>query len=240
MGHLALRSAERASISAICSAGKAPGKLAVARAASTSSSVSARGPPFAGVMRRKPMVRRCSPSSTSGGLLRRSFSRWPLKSVTVTNRSSGWPRGKRGALTGPAAIASSASASRREKPMPPKGASNQRERTRRESLPRTSARVSGATLAETILPGRLSRKLTTGTAQYFRKRVARRASGSSNTSTSARSSHRAVSGSNDWPEWMAWARNTPLMPPALAPATMSGSTRRRRSCCASMLRSMSR
>ena len=55
-----------------------------------------------------------------------------------------------------------------------------------------------------------------------------RASGSSRTSTSARSSHSAVSGSRLCPEWTAWARNTPLIPPALAPATISGSTRSRR------------
>ena len=185
------------------------------------------------------MGSRCSVSAIRGGLCTATLCGWPEKSVAVTNRSSGWPGGSSGASGWLSAITSSASASRREKPMPPKGGANQRERTSRDSLARTSARAAGDTLAVTILPRRPSSSATSGTAQYFMKRVTSRASGSSSTSTSARSSHSFVSGSSDWPEWMACARKMPLIPPALAPAIMSGSTRRRRPCCISMVRSKS-
>ena len=47
--------------------------------------------------------------------------------MTVTNRSSGWPSGKRRGPLGPAAIASSASRISPVKRVPPKGGSNQRE-----------------------------------------------------------------------------------------------------------------
>ena len=157
LGQACPRSCARASISASCSAGKAPGKLAVARAAKTSSSGAASFPPgAAGVSARNPIDRRCSLSSATAGLCSRSFCSRPRKSVAVTNRSSGWPGGSSGAPVGLAAIASSASASRREKPSPPNGGSNQRERIRRDSFARTSPRVSGATLDDTALPGRFS------------------------------------------------------------------------------------
>ena len=47
------------------------------------------------------MTRRCSVSITSGGELSRSRSGWPRKSVTVTNRSSGWPCGQQRAALRP-------------------------------------------------------------------------------------------------------------------------------------------
>ena len=240
-GHGRPRSSARRSSSATCSAGKAPGKLAVARAAKTSSSGLARAPPgAAGVGARNPIETRCSGSSTRAGECSVIVSAWPLKSVAVTNRSNGWPAGSRGAAPVVRAMASSASAIRRENPIPPNGASNQRERIRRDSLARTSDRVSGATLSATTLPGRFSANQISGAAQNLAKRQPGLADGSSSTSTSALSSHKPVSGSSDCPEWIAWARNTPLIPPALAPATMSARTRRRSPCRVSRCSSKAR
>ena len=94
--------------------------LAVARAAKTSSGAAARD------LGRAPRVSkaidsRCSVSLISGGLLSSRRSSWPEKSVAVTNRSSGWPSGIRGALVSLAAMASKASSRRLEKPAPPNG-----------------------------------------------------------------------------------------------------------------------
>ncbi len=193
LGQRSSRSAASASISATCSAGKAPGKLAVARVAKTSSGSGASMccRPLGGVGARKPIDRRCSLSWTSGGLCSRRVSRWPLKSVAVTNRSSGWPGGSSG---GPASVAPPSHRALRR--------ADARSRCRRtaartsasgsggESLARTSVRVSRATLAETTLPGRVSTHQTIGIAQNLATRDHGRASGSSSTSTSARSSHK--------------------------------------------------
>src|SRR3546814_10007818 len=75
------------------------------------------------------MVSRCSVSTTSGGLLSRNRSGCPSKSVTVTNRSSGWPSGISGGPAVLVSIASNASSSRLVKPSPPKGGANQRARS---------------------------------------------------------------------------------------------------------------
>ena len=223
LGQSIPRSSPSRSISARVSGGNAPGKLAVARAARTSSSSGATSLGAARIARvRNPIVRRCSLSSTEGGLWSRTASAWPLRSVVVTNRSSGWPSGSSGAASPFSAfIASSASASSREKPIPLNGGANQRARISREILARTSLRVSGATVLETTLPGRLSANHTSGCAQNLVNRENGRASGSSRMSMSALSSHSRVRGSRLCPLAIAWARNTPLIPPALAPATMS-------------------
>jgi hypothetical protein len=68
--------------------GNAPGKLDVARAANASSGMAASLPPPLSV---KSTTMRCSVSTTSPGEWSRSRWGWPVKSVTVTNRSSGWP-----------------------------------------------------------------------------------------------------------------------------------------------------
>ena len=189
------------SISDRRSGGKAPGKLAVARAARTSSIVLARPrPSCAGVLERKAIGIRCSLSCTTGGEFSRSSDRWPWKSVAVTNRSSGWPAGSSGGSSGASSIAAKAVSKRLEKPLPLKGGSNQRPRIRRDTLVRTSSRVSGATLSLTALPGRLSTQLASGCAHTFAKRHSGRASGSVSLSTSAFSSQRSVRGSSDWPE----------------------------------------
>jgi hypothetical protein len=73
-----------------------------------------------------------------------------------------------------------------------------------------------------------------GTAQNLVAADSGRASGSSRLSTSASPSHKSVSGSSDWPVASARARKMPLMPPALAPATMSVRMRSRTALFASI------
>ena len=214
------------SISSRRSGGKAPGKLAVARAASTSSIVLASPlPSCAGVRERKAIGIRCSLSCTTAGECSLRSDRWPWKSVAVTNRSSGWPAGSRGGSSGAASIAAKAFSSRSENPAPLNGGSNQRPRMRRDTLVRTSSRVSGATLSLTAFPGRSSTQLAIGCAQNLANRHKGRASLSVSLSISAFSSQRSVRGSSDWPECTAWARKIALIPPALAPLRISGRTR---------------
>jgi hypothetical protein len=150
-----------------------------------------------------------------------------VKSVTVTNRSSGWPSGSSRGPRGPAAMASNASSSRPVKRSPPNGGSNQRERTKCDSLARTSSRVPSSASASTVSPLRPAAIQASGSAHSLEKRDAGAASGAISASTSADASHRSVSGSRLCPVAIAWARKMPLMPPALAPATMSASTRTR-------------
>jgi hypothetical protein len=114
-------------------------------------------------------------------------------------------------------MASRAPAIMREKPIPLKGASNQRERTRRVSFARISS-FTGPPVSPSI-------RRTSGTAHCLAMLAHPGVSSGRSRSISAISSHIWVSGSSDCPVWIAWARNTPLSPPALAPATMSGRTR---------------
>ena len=131
-------------------------------------------------------------------------------------------------------IASSASNNNPENTRPPKGGANQRARTKRESFVATSSFASTLTVRSIAPPLRRRIIHTIGIAQNFENRDNGRASGSSSTSTSARSSHRSVSGSSDWPVTIACAKNTPLMPPALDPAIMSVNTRILISACCSI------
>ena len=225
-GQATPRSASTPSSSATVKGGNAPGKLDVARAAKANSgsgaSVSTPAPPS-----EKAITIRCSVSSTSAGELIGSRSGWPVKSVTVTNRSSGWPSGSSRGPRALAAIASSASSSSALNPAPPNGGSNQRERTKWESLARTSSRVAASASSSTAAALRPAAIHAIGSAHSFDSRVEGAASDAISASTSADSSHRSVSGSSDWPVAIACARNTPLIAPADAPATMSASTRSR-------------
>ena len=164
---------------------------------------------------------RCSDSTTIDGLLSIRIWSCPAKSVTVTNRSSGWCCGKRTLPVKPFAIASNASSKRPEKTLPPKGGANHRARTNRDNLVATSSFASSATRRSIAPPLRRSIIQAIGIAQNFENRENGRASGSSNTSTSAFSSHKSVRGASDCPVTIAWARKTPLMPPALDPAMIS-------------------
>ena len=220
--HSTFRTASNLSSSRAEKGGNAPGKLAVARAAKTSSGKSARS------LRprvEKSMVIRCSDSVTCGGLLRRSIWSWPLKSVTVTNRSSGCPVGSSLGPVGDAAIASSASNNKVDSTRPPNGGANQRARTKRDSLLATSSRTSSETVRSTAPPLRRNMAHAIGVAQNFEKRDKGLASGSSRVSTSPFSSHMSVNGSSDWPVTIACDRKMPFIPPALDPATISASTR---------------
>ncbi len=197
-GHVCPRPSRTRSSSRALKGGNAPGKLAVARAAKASSAVSAsrRGRKPRAL---KPIVRRCSVSITSGGLFSASASSWPLKSVTVTNRSSGCPSGSSGFPAGAAAMASNASSSRPEKPSPPNGGANHLARTRFESLRRTSSRVSGATVLSTVSPRLRISSQSKGATQNLVKRERGRASGSSSVSASADFNQSSVRGSSDCP-----------------------------------------
>ena len=165
----------------------------------------------------------------AAGCCSRSSDRWPLKSVAVTNRSSGWPAGSSGAPSASsAAIASSASASSREKPSPQNGGSNQRARIRRETLRRTSARVSGATLlAHHVARAAAAATTPAAAPRTWRTREPRPRIGIEQHVDVGVLQPQLGSAARGSARWIAWARNTALIPPALAPATMSGSTRSR-------------
>ena len=225
-GQAILRFSSTRSSSRKVKGGKAPGKLAVARAAAVSPGTSPSLFP-AGLSSRKCNIRRCSSSVTRGGLLSASGTLCPAKSVTDTNRSTGCPSGTSTGPRGPASIASNASSSRFEKVSPPNGGSNQRARTKRDSLARTSSCAPSPTVRSIALPRFFIIQPAIGTAQNLVAADSGRASGSISLSTSASSSHRSVNGSSDCPVASARARKMPLMPPALAPATMSASTRSR-------------
>ena len=222
--HAIERASSKPSSSRTLKGGKAPGKLAVARAAKTSSAGGARCPGSCPRVE-KPMVMRCSVSLTSDGLLRRNFSRWPWKSVTVTNRSSGCPAGNNGRVTPCCFMACSASSSSAENPVPPNGGWNHRARTKPDSLVATSSCASLETVCSTVPPRLRNTAQAIGAAQNLENRDSGRASGSSSTSTSAFCSQRSVNGSSDCPVTTACERKTPLIPPALAPAMISVSTR---------------
>jgi hypothetical protein len=201
--------------------GKAPGKLAVARAANTRSGSAASAPV---PLRRKDKVSRCSVSSTSGGEFSRKGCGKPWKSVTVTERSSGWPGGSRGTPVASRFIASSASSRIAVNPGPANGGANQRARTKVEILARISSRCA-ASLSCSIAPRRPDNAQASGSAAALAKRERPLTCGSISRSTSAASSHRSVSGSSELPVAIASARKMALIPPALAPARMSTSTR---------------
>ena len=152
--------------------------------------------------------------------------------MTVTTRSSGWPggssRGPRGALP----IAANASSSMLAKAGPPNGGSNQRARTKRASLARTSPPSALASPSSSWV-SRPAAYQASGNAHSFDIRDDGAAAGSSKASISAPASHNSVNGSRLCPVATAWARKMPLIPPALAPATMSGNTRRRVSAACS-------
>ena len=96
-----------------------------------------------------------------------------------------------------------------------------------DSLSPTSSFASSDIAPSNAPPRRRATYQAMGSAHNLVKRLSGRASSLSNVSTSALSSHSRVSGSSDWPVTSARARNTPFSPPALAPATMSLTTRRR-------------
>ncbi len=102
-GHAAPRPARTASTSPTCAGGNAPGNDAVARAAKVRLARSPidRAPPLLpSPLERKSITSRCSVSTIDGGEWRVSASGRPLKSVTVTNRSSGRPAGISGVPPG--------------------------------------------------------------------------------------------------------------------------------------------
>ena len=108
--------------------------------------------------------------------------------------------------------------------LPPNGGANQRARTNCDSLARTSLRAPRSTVVSIVFLGARLISHASGTAQILVSRDQGRASGSSSTVTSALSSHKSVNGSSDSPVVIARERNTPLIPPALAPATISVNT----------------
>ena len=133
--------------------------------------------------------------------------------------------GKSGCSISLLAIMFNASSNNFENTFPPKGGANQRARIKRDSLIATSSCASFATVLSTAPPRRRKINQAIGVAQNLVKRDSGRASGSSNMSTSAISSHMSVNGSKDWPVTIACDRKMPLMPPALDPAMMSVKTR---------------
>ena len=100
-------------------------------------------------------------------------------------------------MAGCVAIASNASSSIVVNTGPPKGGSNQRARTKRVSFSRTSDRAPAETVCSTMLSGLRSAYQASGVAQNLDRFDPGRASGASNWSTSALSSHSLVSGSSD-------------------------------------------
>ena len=98
------------------------------------------------------MTSRCSVSMILVGEWSVSVSGRPLKSVTVTNRSSGRPGGINGAPAGIAAMLVSASYNKPVKPTPENGGRNQRERMKRDSLARTSTRAVGSAMSMAPAP----------------------------------------------------------------------------------------
>ena len=135
-GHASPRSrSERVDLGQLAAAGKAPGKLAVARAAKTSSSGSAPAlpPSTRGSTRGSRSTGDARSPRPAAGCAGAASRMWPLKSVAVTNRSSGCPGGSSGAAAG--ALPPSPRARRR---------SAARSRARRTAA-RTSASGSAAT-----------------------------------------------------------------------------------------------
>ena len=154
-----------------------------------------------------------------------SPSGWPRKSVTVTNRSSGWPRRQQPLV----AAARRHRIERVEDQVREALAPERRlEPARADELRQLGldlvARGGFDGLVDLVLL-RCCAIQAIGIAQILAKRCRRGLLRVEQRLDIGMSIHRSVSGSSDWPVAIACARNTPLIPPALAPATISTITR---------------